>query len=203
MSKYIDKIFYINLEKRLDRKIQIETELNNFGLSYERFNAIEHEEGCIGCANSHLQVLKMAKERGHKNVLILEDDFTFLVSKDEFEHELTLFFETYRNNYDVCMLSYNLIQHEVLPEPSNVNRVLDAQTASGYIVNSHYFDKLIELYEESNQLLEQTRMHWIYANDMIWKKYQPTDNWYYFKTRLGKQRAGYSNLANQHVDYSV
>lgn len=203
MSKYIDKIIYINLEKRPDRKMQIEVELDNFGLSYERFNAIETEDGCIGCAISHLQVLKLAKERGYKNVLILEDDFTFLVSKEVFEYEINLFFEKYENNYDVCMISYLVIQHEIITEQSNMNKILEAQTTSGYIVNAAYFDKLIELYEESNRLLEQTRMHWIYANDQIWKKYQPIDNWYYFKTRLGKQRAGYSDLFNQYVDYGA
>ena len=89
MSKYIDKIFYINLEKRTDRRHDIENELNDFDLSYERFKAIETEDGMTGCANSHLAVLKLAKERGHKNVLILEDDFMFIVTKEEFEQELT------------------------------------------------------------------------------------------------------------------
>ena len=85
MSNKIDHIFYINLEERVDRKNLIEIELNKFDLKYERFPAIKDEMGIYGCGLSHLSVLKLAKERGYKNVLIFEDDFTFLVSKEEFE----------------------------------------------------------------------------------------------------------------------
>lgn len=50
MSNNIDKIYYINLEKRTDRKEQIETQLNIFSLEYERFNAIETPGfGILGC----------------------------------------------------------------------------------------------------------------------------------------------------------
>ena len=106
-------------------------------------------------------------------------------------------------DYDVCMLSYSINQHVELPEPLNVNRVIYAQTASGYVVNANYIDKLIALYEVYNPLLEQTKMHWLYANDVIWKEYQATDNWYYFKKRIGKQRPGYSDLCNQYVERNV
>ena len=43
MSHNISKIFYINLNKRTDRKEQIEEELKNYGLleNSERFEAIE------------------------------------------------------------------------------------------------------------------------------------------------------------------
>ena len=111
MSEFIDKIIYINLEKRKDRKIEIEDELSKFDLlsNAERFNAIENDTGIVGCTESHLNVLKLAKERGYKNILILEDDFTFLLSKEEFEKNLKLFFDS-KINYDVLMLSYNLIR---------------------------------------------------------------------------------------------
>ena len=40
MSTNISKIIYINLDKRIDRKNEIEQELSNFNLSGERFPAI-------------------------------------------------------------------------------------------------------------------------------------------------------------------
>ena len=198
MSNNIDKIIYINLDKRTDRRDEIEKELNNFNLSYERYPAI-YKTGAVGCAQSHLNVLKLAKERGYKNVLILEDDFTFLVSKEEFESNLKSFFEKFPN-YDVCMLSYRLHKFEEIKEEC-VNRLLFSQTASGYLVNSNYYDKLIDLYEKAIPLLEKTGEHWNYANDIVWKDLQKTDKWYYFKTRIGKQRAGYSDHANKVVDF--
>ena len=80
MSHLIDKIIYINLDKRTDRKAEIEQELQHNNLRFERFPAIQTPEGCIGCSLSHLQVVKLAKERGYNNILILEDDFMFLSS---------------------------------------------------------------------------------------------------------------------------
>jgi glycosyl transferase family 25 len=202
MSNYINKIIYINLDKRSDRLQEIQNELQNYNLinNSERFSAIYHSMGIVGCGRSHLSVLKIAKERKYKNILILEDDFYFTVSKDEFEKNLNLFFES-NIDYDVCMLSYNLIKYEELPEYSFLLKVLDAQTASGYIINEKYYDVLIELYEEAMPLLENTQMHWIYANDQIWKKKQITDKWFCFKTRLGKQRDGFSDNANSFMNY--
>ena len=84
MSVNIDHIFYINLDKRKDRRVEIEQELNKMELPFERFKAIETPgRGILGCGLSHLSVFKLAKERKYKNVLIFEDDFYFLISKPE------------------------------------------------------------------------------------------------------------------------
>lgn len=199
MSNYIDKIIYINLDKRTDRKEEIEKELNQFHLSYERYPAIYHPSGIVGCGYSHLNVLKMAKEKGYKNILILEDDFTFLVSKEVFEFNLNSLFNNFPD-YDVCMLSYNLREREEIKDEC-INRVLFAQTASGYLVNHTYFDKLIDLYEKAIPLLESTGEHWNYANDIVWRSLQKSDKWYYFKIRIGKQRPGYNDNGNHYCDY--
>lgn len=201
MSKNIDKIMYINLDKRTDRREEIEKELNQFELPYERFSAIESHMGCVGCGKSHLSILKIAKEQGYKNILILEDDFTFLVSKEELENNLSLFFE---NNipFDVCLLSYNVLQCKLTQYPF-LKKGVNVQTTSGYIVNNHYYDKLIEVWENTLPFLEQTNNKYEYAIDMTWKKYQPNDNWYLFSQRIGKQRPSYSDIENNFTDYNV
>ena len=192
MSKYIDKIFYINLDKREDRKIEIENELSRFNLEGERYSAIyTPESGIVGCGYSHLNVLKLARDRGYNNVLILEDDFQFIVSKEEFEEEMTRFFESGKH-YDVLMLSY-IVQESAETELPFLGKVLNGQTASGYLINKHYINVLIELYEWSIPMLEQTNHHWLYANDHVWKRLQPPHHWFYFKKRIGKQRESYSD----------
>jgi glycosyl transferase family 25 len=199
-NKFFDAVIYINLESRLDRKIEIETELNNINFNFERFNAIPDNFGIVGCTKSHLEVIKIAKEKKLKNILIFEDDFHFLVNKDEFWKEINNFFEK-NIDFDILMLSYNIFKSE--DYDNQLLKVLDAQTASGYVVNEKMYDKLIHLWEEAIPLLVATGKHWIYANDQIWKKLQPNSNWFAFKKRLGKQRASYSNLANAFVDYQV
>lgn len=205
MSQNIDHIFYINLDYREDRREEIEREIDKMDLNEktERFRGIRvAEQGILGCTKSHLAVLKLAKERGYKNVLILEDDFEFVVSKEEFENALTTFFES-GIEYDVCMLSYLLKEESEteVQECSIIKKVIEAQTASGYLVNAKYYDTIIALYEWAWPLLESTKAHWLYANDQCWKTLQKQDQWFYFTNRLGKQRASYSDNSMSYMDY--
>jgi glycosyl transferase family 25 len=199
----IDRIIYINLDKRTDRRKEIEDELERYGLTeiIERFPAISREKGIVGCTYSHLNVYKMAKERNYKNVLILEDDFIFLAKKRDFYENLNKLF-TRSIEFDVCMLAYNNTQSPLQTEYDFLMKTVEAQTASAYIVNSCFYDKLIELYEWAAPLLEETDKHWIYANDQVWKRLQSdaTVKWYCFKERIGKQQDGYSDNSQQFME---
>ena len=202
MTQNIDKIIYINLERRTDRKEQIEHELSQMNLMDKtiHFSAIDTPgRGIVGCTYSHLACLKLAKELGLKNVLILEDDFMFVVDKETLEKNLSDFFNA-NIPYDVCMISY-LLQHTESTEYPCIQKVIDAQTASGYIVNQCFYDNLIELYEDAAPKLDETMEHWLYANDQVWKQLQPISRWYCIE-RCGKQRAGYSDNSEKYTDYN-
>jgi GR25 family glycosyltransferase involved in LPS biosynthesis len=202
MSNNIARIFYINLDKRQDRKEEIESELKNHDLFHlsERIEAIETPgQGILGCTMSHLNAIKLAKERSYENILILEDDFQFTISKEEFENQLQTFFER-KITYDVCMISYNIQQSQPTEYPF-LTKVIEAQTASGYIIHHSFYDKIIELYEWAIPLLDQTKQHWNYANDQCWKRLQPHANWYCLTTRCGRQRPGYSDNSEKFEDH--
>ena len=200
MADKIDKIFYINLDRRTDRRDLIEMDLAKIGLNAERFSGIPFEPGIVGCGKSHLAVMKMAKERGYKNVLILEDDFTFLVSKEELDVALEKFFSNVKE-YDVCMFCcQNMVEVPTRPHPF-LSRLVEANNASAYLINGAYLDTLIQLYEHALPLLERTGEHWNYANDQVWKSLQRKDRWFCFHPRLGKQRSGYSDNAKAFMDY--
>jgi GR25 family glycosyltransferase involved in LPS biosynthesis len=200
MSHNIDHIFFINLDKRPDRLAEIEEELKAYDLTAERFAAHYHPTiGLVGCTKSHVACLKMAKERGYKRVLILEDDFHFLVDKVTMEEQLSLLFDQ-QVPFDVCMLAYNLIRGEPSTEYPFLQRVREAYTASAYIIQDHYYDTLIHLWEWANPQLEATNHHWIYANDQIWKQLQEKDTFYCYTMRLGKQRPSFSDNNGNFVD---
>jgi glycosyl transferase family 25 len=206
MSHNIDKTFYINLDKRSDRRENIEKELTEYNLNFERISAVELPNfGCLGCSYSHYNAITLAKERGYKNVLILEDDFTFVVSKEEFENQMELFFAQFHTtnaNYNVCLFSYNLLKYS----ESNhdfLYKVEDAQTTSGYLVNEKYYDILLTNFKEGHEKLAETCQHWHYAVDIYWKQLQKNDSWLCFANRIGKQKSGYSDISSQYVDYDV
>lgn len=87
----------INLASRTDRRREMEAELRKVGASLEAptvtlFPAVRPDGpgafpsvGARGCFLSHLGVLRMALQAGHRQILVLEDDadFTPLVLKAE------------------------------------------------------------------------------------------------------------------------
>jgi len=188
--------FYINLDRRTDRRELVVEEFKRIGLEVERFPAIEYTPGTIGCNLSHIEVLKLAKARGYESVMIFEDDFEFLVSKEEWNQQISRL----PTSYDVVMLSYNLLQST--PHDETFVRVQEVQTTSGYIVQSRFYDTLITRWEEGTRLFkENPEVHWIYILDQYWKALQPSAEWYAFKQRIGQQRAGFSDLAGEFVEY--
>ena len=189
---------YINLDRRPDRRADLEAECDRVGLPVERFSACIDPRGPgYGCTMSHLSVLKLARDRGYPSVLVFEDDFQFLISRPHW-WDLVAHLPA---DYDVVMLSYNLFQSE--PYDARFGRALDVHTASGYIVHSRFYDALIATMEEGYRLYCETGEHWLYVNDQSWKRLQPVSRWYYSLTRVGKQRAGYSDLGEKFVDNGI
>ena len=191
---HIDKVVYINLQKRPERRQHIEQLLDEYNIESTRFDAIEHSFGLYGCGQSHLAVLKMARDNGWQNILILEDDILFNLTKEEFQHNIERLFSE-GPEFDVFMLDINLQRSESCPYDW-LTRVKYAHCAGAYIVKSHYYQKLIDLYEWALPLLLHTGAHWIYANDAVWGKLQETDQWYTFKEQICRQMAGYSDTKN-------
>jgi glycosyl transferase family 25 len=207
-AERIGGAFYINLARRSDRRAEVEEELKRIGLSAERFEAIERRPGIVGCGLSHLEVLRTARARGLPNVLVLEDDFQVVVEPAEFWGALEAFFSgPQADDFDVLMLAYYAPAVAAVAGEGQENgllvKVLEAQTASAYIVNARMYDRLIELYEWAIPELLKTGRHWDFANDQVWKRLQPASNWYAFKKRLGKQRASFSDTAEQFHDYGI
>ena len=74
----IKNIFYINLDVRIDRRTRFEEEMKHLGLQANRFSAIKHKSGAIGCSMSHITLLKYARDNNLDHIVIMEDDITFL-----------------------------------------------------------------------------------------------------------------------------
>jgi glycosyl transferase family 25 len=199
--EYIDAVVYINLDRREDRRTEFEAEMEKMGITdYIRFPAIEHDQGCIGCSASHIAVIKMAREKGWKNVLIFEDDFVFTMGKEEFWEKLRKFHEA-GPEHDALMLSYNFREGEDYNDYLRVVR--KAQTTAGYMVTSKIYDRLLEVCEAAIVNLERTGMHWLYAADVCWFPLQQAGGWYCLTPPAGIQRPGYSDIARAYVEYCM
>lgn len=139
MVDKINHIFYINLDRRIDRRELIEKELIKMDLisKAERFPAIEHEIGYVGCSYSHLECIKLAKERKYKNILIFEDDFEFIKDKDYFYNKMAILLD---EKLDVLFLSYNSRKFKKIDD--NKIKLITNLTSSGYIIKEHFYMNL-------------------------------------------------------------
>ena len=198
-DKFIDKVIYINLDHRSDRRYEIESELDKMGLSYERFPAIKDERGAMGCCKSHLAVLKKAREKGYKTLLVLEDDFKFLMDRPLLEKTIQQLSQV---PFDVCLFAYNTndLHHSDYPF---LSKITNAQTTSGYLVKSHYYDTLITQWEYGLKMFQETGNEQKYTCDQSWKTLQEKDTWYCVTERVGIQRDSYSDIQKGHVNPGV
>lgn len=190
----IEKVVYINLEHRTDRRAQIEAELAVFGNRVERFKAIQKSPGGIGCSMSHLAVLKRAKEQGWKNVLIVEDDFVWTHN----EKSIDVFNKLVTQPYDVIVFGGTYVEYYQQSYKLNT-----CQTTVGYLVANHYYDTLIANYKEGIEGFIRTMNYPVYALDQYWKRIQPHDNWFVIMPNICVQRPGYSDIEKTFVDYNI
>jgi glycosyl transferase family 25 len=191
--------FFINLDRRTDRRKEFEGECMKMEIKSERFSAVSHTVPALGCSLSHIAVLKLARDRGYDCVCIFEDDFEFLVSKEDY-HQLIA---SLPENFDVVMLGYYIVSSQ--PHDDVFGKVIAATTTSCYIVNQRFYNTLIRNLEEAVSLF-QANMHEYdvvskYINDQYWRRIQPASNWFYAIKRVGRQRASFSDLVGAHVAY--
>lgn len=196
----LENIFYINLKHRTDRKTHVENELQKMGWNnYTRFNAIQLKDGRVGCSMSHLKLLKMAKEKNLEYIVIVEDDIMFTRPK-MFNKMLDKFMEK-KIDFDVLLLAGNI--REIKKYDDYIYKCHKSFTTTGYIVNNHYYDTLIDNIETGiKKLLLEPEKHFFYAIDTNWHKLQKRDKWFIFIPRTITQMPDYSDIEERNVHYN-
>ena len=191
--------FYINLESRLDRKLHVLKQLNDIGIEAQRFNAIKLKNGALGCSFSHLKCLEIAKEKNWEHILIVEDDIKFL-DPMLFKNQSNLFLSKHKKWDVVLIAGNNFPPHEVIDD--TCIKVTRCQTTTGYLVNRHYYDTLINNYKEGiNKLIKEPNNHRFYAIDKYWFHLQEKDLWYLITPLSVIQREDYSDIEKRSTNY--
>lgn len=194
MFEFIEKVVYINLLHRTDRKAQIELELQRYFPSEKiaRFNAIKHNHGGIGCSMSHIAVLEMAIKNDWKNCLILEDDAMW----SNFSTSYPLLEKLTKNQFDVITLG---IAHAKYTAEF---KLLSGQTATAYFVQQSYYKTLLGNFKEGLEQFLKTKNYPTYALDQYWKKLQAKDNWYCIIPSLIVQKPSFSDIEKRDTNYT-
>lgn len=216
LNDYFDNIFLINLERRSDRLEEFRAKADKIGFRFEVFNAFDgkkidedfvyngkkinitpnqyyfggfdnYAKSQLGCLLSHLGVLKLAKERGYKKFLVLEDDCDFT---DDFEQKFNNFCEDFNRDWDMFYFSGSM------PETSEsfetYRRLISCHTTHSYAVNSRCIDELIEFTEGNINLM---------PIDSNYTHIQSKLECYIAFPFLTYQAEGFSDIQNINVNY--
>jgi hypothetical protein len=96
INEFFKKGYYINLDRRTDRREEFENEMNKYGLMdfFERvsaedsINEPDHIKKHAYCALTYYKLFEKIYNDGHENVLIFEDDAFFY--DDEYNRGIDL-----------------------------------------------------------------------------------------------------------------
>lgn len=192
MWEFIDKVIYINLDSRQDRRNLMKQFFKDGGIPEDkivRCPGVPWKPGIIGCAKGHLAAVQMAKDNGWKRVLIFEDDvawYNFSEGYQKLEKLVEL------PNWDVCLLGGWYCDVRGV-------QIKACICAHAYIVNDHYFDTLIQNYKEGIERRLKISDD-MYHNDVYWIKLQMKDNWIGVIDPMCIQIQSFSNVRNRFED---
>lgn len=212
----IQKIFYINLDNRKDRKSEILTELMkyqekcDYHINIERFAAIPHDPGYIGASMSHLIVLqKCLQDSRTLNIpyfVIFEDDFQWKMDPLDVKTSLEILASS-NVKWDVILFTASkwsfTTGESILKTPiGEFYKITSSSTATGYIIKSTYIPELVGNIQSSLNELINGGLYKIFALDQYWSILQKRDNWLFHIPGFGRQKPGYSDIEKKETSYS-
>lgn len=195
---------YINLNERTEKNKHTIEQLKRLGISKpNRFEAIKHEIGIVGCVKSHIKCIELAKERGYPFVCIFEDDIVFRNIKTC----RTMINKYIDTDYDVLYIGCRVLDNKYEFITDELIRINRSYTTHAYIVKSHYYDKILENFYEGMKLkiksgkdMHSKRQSEEYNIDVYLGKLQKIDKWYSFYPHFASQRDGYSDNFNKDIN---
>ena len=173
-----ENTFVISLKKRQDRR---ERCLKEIPVPFQFFDAVENENGTIGCALSHLSVIKKAKELGLEYVFIMEDDALFL--RD---------FEVPELPHDWEMLFFGGAVNKIYDEYYYHWKRVSNWYAHAYVVKKEYYDEILS---EAPKYLNKYAIDEYYCEIL-----HPKINSYVIYPTLISQKEDYSDIERCQLD---
>lgn len=197
----IDQIYIINPISRQDRWLDTMRELVKMRAPIHKVkrpivNKVEEvSEVMYEIGVSHIDAIVDARNNGYRNILVLEDDICFTSSTERNLNDLRTFFE--RNyDYQVCFLATSRFYTNQLFEHDDllIRTEQVCTTTAAYIVSSNYYDDVIHIMSQGNQLLKETNDSNHFCIDRYWRRLAVQDRKFFvFKNKMGFQKPSFSN----------
>lgn len=184
---FFDSIQVINLEKRIDRLVDFCVEMEKVNVPFKIKNAVEHDNGAEGLRLTMLEVFREAVRLNYDNILVFEDDAMWV---NDVHDTMNKVVEQLPKDYMMCYLG--------------------CQPSRGYThFHSPNLLPVIGAYATHAVAYSRRAINFILASSM----YAPIDNFYVnhiqpaggiFQVHpfLCTQRAGYSDIGKEDIDWN-
>ena len=203
-------IYWINLAHRTDRRAHFEAEMEKLkgvvpDLKVHRMEAVAMpRNGALGCGLSHVKALElfMTSEPDAQEVIIMEDDFTFIEANgaDKCRKGVEKMLAR-KIPWDMVLLASNTKILEDTPQ-YYLTRIRKAFTTTAYLIKREYVPKLIlNLREACAGLIRAGRPVHEFCIDTYWQRLQLEDIWYGLKPLVGYQYPNFSDIEYRYTDY--
>ncbi len=207
----VDQIFYINLDKRPDRRAEIEQELKD---RFEINTAVRlpavlggTNGGLAGCTLSHVLLFRKMIEAGWETMMVFEDDCELLTSRAELDPYVDAFLAD--EKLDILCIGNscgNYVRYNNV-----LNRCFNTQTTSCYIVKKQFVQTLLECYFAKNKELAYTMTaentpdfcNYLGYIDVNWFPLQATHHFVMPAVRQVQQRPSFSDITHHFEQYRL
>lgn len=202
LLEYFDKIYCVNLERRVDRWEKVKLEFDRFNLKPERYLAVDGInydwskvnvnptllKGELGLVETHINIIQDAKLNDYRRILIFEDDVIF---SEEFRN-VENYLEKVPHDWDMLYLSGN---HRNGKPPKKINdKVLDLNhtlTTHCIAINQSIYDDILNLITVRDKQI-----------DVYYSEIQKKFNVYGFYPNIIFQDYGFSDIQDKNVNYN-
>lgn len=194
-----DKIFCVNLVKRIDRRKECDEIFSRHNLNVEYVEAIDGstigdtkglKPGAAGCCLSHKNIyLRMKENTNWKKILILEDDIEF---HPNFKNLFSKYYDHVPDNWNLLFFGGS---HNDAPKKINeyVHKLRKTFTTHCYAVRDVAINELLEQFDDKNifNLPADVHLH----------KIQKKIACYGFCHHIAWQREGWSDIEEGYRKY--
>jgi len=196
---FFEEIYCINLDHRVDRWELAQKEFEKLGIldRVKRFSAIEHDDGRVGIIKSNLEIVKIAKSKVLKNVLVFEDDVKFLDNDPLVVLQKSLE-QLQKQTFTWKLFYLGANTHDKLTKISpNLIYLKNSYAVHSMAYSKYVYDKFINYASKIDRISKQEDI----LDVWLAMEVQNKDICVMTNPMLTTQRMSFSNIENRIVDY--
>jgi len=209
LHKLVDKVYAINLKSSKSRRNNIYNECHKIGTHFELVEAIDGREenvdyvkndwnskydgwtqGAAGLVYTTIGIIKDAKAKKYKSIMILEDDIIFIGNTTQFAKNC---FNSLPKNWELFHLTHQNYSKLPLTRKKDTFVLNSSWSCQAYAINESIYDEYLEWLELVDRPIDSITS----------QVFHPRGNSYAPLLNLIKTVPNYSTIRGMEINYGI